>query len=107
MGDQENINKFSRMNIRYDDLEAEIQVLKKNIQEYKDAQEEIDGCMEDNGIFFKVGECFTPADEDVVGDRLGRMREEAEESLRRKADDIEGTKVKLDALKKLLYGKFG
>ncbi|CAE8658206.1 unnamed protein product [Polarella glacialis] len=105
--DQIRINKFSRLNLGYDDLDEEIKALKKSVQTYKDARDEIDACMEDEGILLKIGEAFTPVDEDSVGEKLGKLIDQAEARLSEATDDIEKVKTDLDALKKVLYSKFG
>merc|ERR1711920_685777 len=93
--DQQRINVFSRLNLRYDDLDEEIKSLKKSVQQYKDATEEIEGCMESDGIMLKVGEAYTLVEEDTAG------------RLSAKTDEIEEVKTEMDKLKKLLYSKFG
>merc|ERR1719217_996983 len=99
--DQENINKFSRMNLKFDDLEEEISKLKKQIQTYKDAVEEIEGCM------VKIGEVFTPQDEDTVTEKLNKMMDDAEKRLGEATEEIEEVKTNMDGMKKTLYAKFG
>jgi len=103
--DQQRINKFSRLNLRYDDLDEEITKLKKTVQSYKDATEEIEGCMETDGIM-RIGEAFTPVEEDTALEKLQQMREKWEARLSECTDEIEDVKTKMDALKKILYAKF-
>ncbi|CAE7351984.1 AIP3 [Symbiodinium sp. CCMP2592] len=105
--DQQRINRFSRLNLRYDDLDEEIAKIKKDVQTYKDASEEIEGCMEDNGIMVKLGEVFTPVDEDSVLEKLTNLIEKSEAALSQKSDEIETVRGELDSLKKVLYAKFG
>mmetsp|Transcript_56339 Transcript_56339/g.116379 ORF Transcript_56339/g.116379 Transcript_56339/m.116379 type:complete len:129 (+) Transcript_56339:172-558(+) len=105
--DQQRINRFSRLNLRYDDLDEEIAKIKKDVQTYKDATEEIEGCMEDNGIMVKLGEVFTPVDEDSVLEKLANLIEKSEAALSQKSDEIETVRGELDSLKKVLYAKFG
>mmetsp|Transcript_1114 Transcript_1114/g.2306 ORF Transcript_1114/g.2306 Transcript_1114/m.2306 type:complete len:127 (+) Transcript_1114:50-430(+) len=105
--DQKRINAFSRLNLRYDELDEEIGVLKKNIQTYKDATEEIEGCMESDGVVLKLGEAFTPVDEDVALEKLGKLMEEAEARLVEATNEVEEVKTRMDELKKVLYSKFG
>eukprot|EP00929_Paragymnodinium_shiwhaense_P115892 TRINITY_DN85051_c0_g1_i1.p3 TRINITY_DN85051_c0_g1~~TRINITY_DN85051_c0_g1_i1.p3 ORF type:complete len:128 (-),score=61.63 TRINITY_DN85051_c0_g1_i1:196-579(-) len=105
--DQENINKFSRMNLKYDDLDEEITKLKKQIQTYKDAVEEIETCMEDDGILLKVGEVFTPQEEDTVTEKLNKMIDDSEKRLTECTEQIEEVKNDMDGMKKVLYAKFG
>ncbi|CAJ1411137.1 unnamed protein product [Effrenium voratum] len=103
--DQERINKFSRLT--YDELDEEITTMKSEVQNYKDAVEEIEGCMEENGVMMKVGEAYTLVEEDTVLEKLQKLVEDSEASLSQKSDEIEKVKGDLDALKKVLYAKFG
>ncbi|CAK8996010.1 unnamed protein product, partial [Durusdinium trenchii] len=105
--DQERINKFSRLNMKYEELDEEIVSMKSEVQAFKDAAEEIEGCMEENGIMMKVGEAYTLVDEDSVLEKLNKQIADSEASLSQKSDEIESVKSELDALKKVLYGKFG
>eukprot|EP00927_Polykrikos_kofoidii_P057879 TRINITY_DN52100_c0_g1_i1.p2 TRINITY_DN52100_c0_g1~~TRINITY_DN52100_c0_g1_i1.p2 ORF type:complete len:148 (-),score=45.24 TRINITY_DN52100_c0_g1_i1:123-503(-) len=105
--DQMRINQFSRLNLRYDELDEDIKDLKKKVTTYKDATEEIEGCMEADGIMIKVGEVYTGADEDTIIEKLSKLSEQAEEQLRKNTDEIEEVKAQMDELKKILYGKFG
>mmetsp|Transcript_26664 Transcript_26664/g.41528 ORF Transcript_26664/g.41528 Transcript_26664/m.41528 type:complete len:126 (-) Transcript_26664:37-414(-) len=105
--DQQLINKFSRFNLRYDELDDEIQNLKKSIQTYKDALEEVEGCMEMDGLMLKVGEVYTPVEEDDVTEHLGKLKEQSEARLGECTEEIETCRNEMDALKKVLYAKFG
>merc|ERR1712032_649476 len=105
--DQTRINKFSRLNMRYDELDGEIAKLRKKVQTYKDAIDEVSGCMEEDGVLLRVGEVYTAADEDTVNERLEKCIEEDEARLRGCTDEIEEVKTQMDALKKVLYSKFG
>uniref|UniRef100_A0A7S4PTB7 Prefoldin subunit 4 n=1 Tax=Alexandrium monilatum TaxID=311494 RepID=A0A7S4PTB7_9DINO len=105
--DQQRINAFSRLNLRYDELDEEIKELKKSIQTYKDATEEIEGCMEDNGIALRIGEAFTPVEEDAAIEKLSKLTEQSEVRLTECTNEIEDVKTRMDVLKKVLYSKFG
>eukprot|EP00928_Gymnodinium_smaydae_P067965 TRINITY_DN509_c0_g2_i1.p1 TRINITY_DN509_c0_g2~~TRINITY_DN509_c0_g2_i1.p1 ORF type:complete len:129 (-),score=50.52 TRINITY_DN509_c0_g2_i1:68-454(-) len=105
--DQKRINDFSRLNLRYDDLDEEIKTLKATVQSYKDATEEIEGCMETDGIMVKIGEAWTTVDEDVATEKLSKLIDDAEKRLSEVTDEIEQVKTDMDALKKMLYSKFG
>merc|ERR1711879_666245 len=105
--DQQNINRFSRLNVRYEELDEDLDTLKKNLQAYKDAIEEAEGCMEDDGLRFRIGEAYVKMDEDSVLQKLGDYVSKAESDVSSKTDEIELVKTDMDKLKKLLYSKFG
>mmetsp|Transcript_25658 Transcript_25658/g.72510 ORF Transcript_25658/g.72510 Transcript_25658/m.72510 type:complete len:129 (+) Transcript_25658:39-425(+) len=105
--DQLRINQFSRLNLRYDELDEEIRRLKKEVQTCKDATEEIEACMESDGIFLKVGEAYTAVDEDSALEKLSKLMEDAEARYSECTDEIEQVKTDMDKLKKKLYAKFG
>merc|ERR1712129_110966 len=92
---------------RYEELDQEIQVLKKNIDVYKNAIGEIEGCMVDEGFMHKAGEVYTPVDEDTVTEKLNNMIAQAERDVGEHTETIEVVKGDLDKLKKTLYAKFG
>ncbi|CAK0839428.1 unnamed protein product [Prorocentrum cordatum] len=100
--DQVRINKFSRLHMRFDDIDEEIIALKKKVQTYKDATEEIEGCMElDGGILMRIGEAFTGVEEDTAVENLSKLTESAEARLSQLTDEIEQVKTDMDALKKV------
>mmetsp|Transcript_61575 Transcript_61575/g.200951 ORF Transcript_61575/g.200951 Transcript_61575/m.200951 type:complete len:127 (+) Transcript_61575:87-467(+) len=104
--DQQNINRFSRLNLKYEELDFELVQLKKDVQTYKDATEEVEGCMEEDGIRYRVGEAYMCMAEDRVTEKLAKLIEEADSKLTTKTDEIEEVKIEMDKLKKLLYSKF-
>mmetsp|Transcript_88959 Transcript_88959/g.207042 ORF Transcript_88959/g.207042 Transcript_88959/m.207042 type:complete len:126 (-) Transcript_88959:93-470(-) len=105
--DQQRINAFSRLNLRFDELDEEIKGLKKQVQTYKDAADEIDGCMETDSTMMRIGEAFMPVDEDTATEKLNKLAAQAEERLSGCTDEIEDVKSQMDSLKKVLYQKFG
>merc|ERR1719213_923089 len=105
--DQAKINRFSRLNEKFQELEEEIGTLKEDMTTYENASEELMLCMGADGIRIKIGESFFKVDEDYATEYLEKLRDGKENSLRSKTDRIEQVKTDMDGLKAELYGKFG
>ncbi|CAN1247168.1 Prefoldin subunit 4, partial [Linum grandiflorum] len=104
--DQQNINKFGRLNNRFHDLEEEIKTAKETNENLEDAGNELILTDEDV-VRFQIGEVFAHVEKDEVETRIEEMKETTSKNL----EKLEGEKVSILAqmgeLKKILYGKFG
>ncbi|CAN0921091.1 Prefoldin subunit 4 [Linum grandiflorum] len=104
--DQQNINKFGRLNNRFHDLEEEIKTAKETNENLEDAGNELILTDEDV-VRFQIGEVFAHVEKDEVETRIEVMKETTSKNL----EKLEGEKVSILAqmgeLKKILYGKFG
>ncbi|CAD7926754.1 unnamed protein product [Amoebophrya sp. A25] len=105
--DQMKINQFSRLNSEYADLSEEIEMAKKELQTLVDAEEEVQCCLEADGLLFRLGESFIPVDDMEAGERIEASRTKVETKLSTMTDRIETVKTEMDSLKKELYDKFG
>ena len=105
--DQAKINRFSRLNEKYQELEEEISAIKEELTTYSNASEELMLCMGADGIRIKIGESFFKVDEDYASEYLETLRGEAEGKLAANSDKCETIKTEMDELKAHLYGKFG
>ena len=105
--DQIKINRFSRLTHRIRDVDAEIEQLKSRIQTCKDAAEELEMCMDSDGIMLAVGESFFPVEESVASEQLEKARGLAQEMLDKLITESESVHSELAILKKALYTKFG
>uniref|UniRef100_A0A1D1YDE1 Prefoldin subunit 4 n=1 Tax=Anthurium amnicola TaxID=1678845 RepID=A0A1D1YDE1_9ARAE len=104
--DQQNINRFSRLNNRFHELEDEIKVAKEANENLEDAGNELILSDEDV-VRFQIGEVFAHMPRDEVENRLERMKEEANKELGRLEEEKESLLGQMAELKKILYGKFG
>ncbi|XP_078149927.1 putative prefoldin subunit 4 [Carex rostrata] len=103
--DQQNINKFGRLNNRFHELEEEIKLAKEANESLEDAGNELILSDEDV-VRFQVGEIFTHMPKDEVESRLETMKEEADKKLERLEEEKESILAQMTELKKILYGKF-
>lgn len=103
--DQQNINKFGRLNNRFHDLEEEIKAAKEANESLEDAGNELILSDEDV-VRFQIGEVFAHMPKEDVESRLEKMKEDADKELERLQEERESVVSQMAALKKILYGKF-
>ncbi|KAG6506078.1 probable prefoldin subunit 4 [Zingiber officinale] len=103
--DQQNINKFGRLNNRYHELEEEIKVAKEANENLEDASNEM--ILSDEDVLrFQIGEVFAHVPSEEVESRLEKMKEDAAKELQRLEEEKESVLAQMAELKKILYGKF-
>ncbi|CAA6662745.1 unnamed protein product [Spirodela intermedia] len=103
--DQLNINKFSRLNNRFHELQEEIKIAKEKNENLEDASNELILTDEDI-VRFQIGEVFAHIPKEDVEDRLENMKEDATKQLERLEVEKESVVAQMADLKKILYGKF-
>ncbi|CAN1819916.1 Probable prefoldin subunit 4 [Linum perenne] len=72
--DQQNINKFGRLNNRFHDLEEEIKTAKETNENLEDAGNELI-LTDEEVVRFQIGEVFAYVDKDEVETRIEEMKE--------------------------------
>jgi chaperonin cofactor prefoldin len=105
--DQVKINRFSRLNLRVKDLEMEIEQLRAKLQTCRDAAEELEMCMDSDGIMLGVGEAFFPVDDTLASEQLEKARGLAQDILDKRVAEEETIRSEMASLKSTLYAKFG
>ncbi|XP_038890488.1 probable prefoldin subunit 4 [Benincasa hispida] len=103
--DQQNINKFSRLNNRFHELEDEIRTAKETNDNLEDASNELILSDEDV-IRFHIGEVFAHIPREEVEGRLEEMKEENVKNLEKLEVERDSIVAQMAELKKILYGKF-
>ncbi|ERN01422.1 hypothetical protein AMTRI_Chr03g147660 [Amborella trichopoda] len=103
--DQQNINKFGRLNNRYHELQDEIKVSKELTENLEDAGNELI-LSDEEVVRFQIGEVFTHMPREEVESKLDEMKEEAAKELERLEEERESVLSQMAELKKILYGKF-
>ncbi|KAK1296561.1 putative prefoldin subunit 4 [Acorus calamus] len=103
--DQQNINKFGRLNNRFHELEEEIKIAKETNENLEDASNELILSDEDV-VRFQIGEVFAHMPNEEVEERLETMKGKASEELQRLEEEKESIIAQMAELKKTLYGKF-
>ncbi|PKA63323.1 putative prefoldin subunit 4 [Apostasia shenzhenica] len=103
--DQQNINKFGRLNNRFHELEDEIKVAKENNESLEDASNEL--ILSDEDIVrFQIGEVFTHMPREEVESRLEKMKDDSSKKLQKLEEEKESVLAQMADLKRILYGKF-
>ena len=105
--DQTMINRYSRLNLRARDVRSEIEQLNSKIHTCRDAADEIDMCMETDGLMLSVGEAFFPVDDTLASEQVAKAQQLAQEMVDSLVAEDESIKNEMATLKRTLYAKFG
>ncbi|KNE61354.1 hypothetical protein AMAG_06183 [Allomyces macrogynus ATCC 38327] len=105
--DQQNINKFSKLNSRLYALEEEYSEKKKRLELLEDVTSELELCDEDELVKYQVGDAFVNAPYSQVQEWLERDTNEATSAVEKLKDEMDGVMAKMDELKAILYKRFG
>lgn len=114
--DQSMINKFSRLNSMFVELEAEAEHLKKVYEGADDAENELELVLEDededddpwnSGVPMLVGETFVNMNMDDAKEKLQEMKEAANSELAVIKEKMLTLDKEMNTLKGLLYTRFG
>ncbi|KAI3695677.1 hypothetical protein L1987_78676 [Smallanthus sonchifolius] len=103
--DQQNINKFGRLNNRLHELEDEIKIAKEANENFEDASNELI-LTDEEVVRFQIGEVFCHVAKDEVETRIEKMQETTTKHLEKLNDEKESILAEMAELKKVLYGKF-
>ena len=106
--DQDKINHFSRLNMKYHDLEDQVKKLKEEIDNFGDANDIIDETLgEEDALKLFLGEAFVAVDEDAARNYVEKVNDEKTEELDKKQEEMEEVEGQMRDLKSYLYAKFG
>ncbi|GAV86266.1 Prefoldin_2 domain-containing protein [Cephalotus follicularis] len=103
--DQQNINKFGRLNNRFHELEEEIKIAKETNDNLEDASNELI-LTDEEVVRFQIGEIFAHVPKEEVEDRIERMKQTTSKNLEQLEEEKESVLSQMAELKKILYGKF-
>ncbi|KAL3537815.1 hypothetical protein ACH5RR_001181 [Cinchona calisaya] len=103
--DQQNINKFGRLNNRFHELEDEIKMAKETNDNLEVASNEVI-LTDDDIVRFQIGEVFAHVPKEEVESRIEEMQEGTSKILEKLEEEKESIIVEMAELKKILYGKF-
>lgn len=108
--DQQRINKFGRLNTRFQDVADEIDASSQKVENLVDAQDAIESCMEDDeedAFAIKLGEVFVRTDEDNATEFVESRLAEARKELETQKSERDQLQKEMSQLKAKLYAKFG
>ncbi|KAM7476892.1 hypothetical protein LguiB_024135 [Lonicera macranthoides] len=103
--DQQNINKFGRLNNRLHDLDDEIKIAKETNENLEDAGNELI-LTDEEVVRFQIGEVFAHVPREEVENRIEEMKAATDKNLEKLEEEKESILAQMAALKKILYGKF-
>ncbi|XP_057763681.1 prefoldin subunit 4 isoform X2 [Salvia miltiorrhiza] len=103
--DQQNINKFGRLNNRLHEVEDEIKIAKETNESLEDASNELI-LTDEEVVRFQIGEVFAHVPKEEVESRIEEMTEKTSKNLVKLEEEKESIVAQMAALKKILYGKF-
>ncbi|KAK4705136.1 prefoldin subunit 4, partial [Phenoliferia sp. Uapishka_3] len=105
--DQKNINAFSKLNNRSDEVQELLVTIKKELEDVEEIETEMELMDEDELIMYKLDSTFVhlPASEvlALLQESLAKLREQSESLENERDTCVEGMKK----LKAVLYAKFG
>ncbi|KAM7251484.1 hypothetical protein ACFE04_023367 [Oxalis oulophora] len=103
--DQQNINKFSKLNNRFHELEDEIKTAKETNENLEDAGNELI-LTDEEVVRFQIGEVFAHVPKEEVETRIEEMTEANTKTLEKLQEEKESIVSQMTELKKILYAKF-
>ncbi|XP_074320845.1 prefoldin subunit 4-like [Silene latifolia] len=104
--DQQNINKFSKLNNRFQELEDEIKLTKEKCENLEDASNELI-LTDEETVRFQIGEVFAHVPISEVETRLEEMKDSTCKNLEKLLEEKDSVVAQMAELKKVLYAKFG
>lgn len=105
--DQQRINTFSKTNTRFQNLQEELEVAKKEKEALDDITTELELADEDQPVLYRVGEAFVHLPLDQAQKRLAADAEVVEAEVARLQDALDMCQSTMKELKLQLYAKFG
>ncbi|KAL8528056.1 hypothetical protein ACS0TY_005755 [Phlomoides rotata] len=103
--DQQNINKFGRLNNRLHELDDEIKAAKETNESLEDASNELILTDEDI-VRFQIGEVFAHVPKEEVESRIEEMTEATTKNLEKLEEEKASIVAQMAELKRILYAKF-
>ena len=105
--DQEKINQFSKLNMKYHDLKEDIKKLKEDLDNFVDAIGAIDETLgEDGALKLFLGESMVAVNDEAATAYVEQLQEEKQTELDEKQEQLEQMENEMRDLKSYLYAKF-
>nr|CAG4635853.1 EOG090X0JBP [Artemia franciscana] len=106
--DQQKINKFARLNARFEELKDELKSMQNDLKNIEDASDDIMLLDEAAGpIPFMIGEAFIHCSQDEAQERLSSSKTGLENQMKSLEYAMNEVKSNMSDLKTQLYAKFG
>ena len=105
--DQEKINQFSKLNMKYTDIKEDIKKLKEELDNFVDAVGAIDETLgEDGALKLFLGESMVAVNDEAATAYVEQLQEEKQAELDAKQEQMETMENEMRDLKSYLYAKF-
>ncbi|KAJ1927515.1 hypothetical protein IWQ60_002862 [Tieghemiomyces parasiticus] len=104
--DQNNINSFSKLNVKFEDLQETFAAKKLELEYLDDLAMELELADEDEPISYKVGDVFMLVSLEEAQERIQTEKDRLEVAIQGMRGDLQTMEDTLAALKKGLYAKF-
>ncbi|RIB18541.1 putative GIM3-Gim complex component [Gigaspora rosea] len=109
--DQQNINSFSKLNVKFSDIEERYGEKKQEDEYLDDLLQELEQqeLLGDEGelVRYKIGDAFISITLEDAAQRTKREKEFLSEELKKLRNEMDSLTTEMEKLKVLLYGKFG
>jgi prefoldin subunit 4 len=106
--DQQNINRFSRLNAQFSEAEETYEKAKKEAEFLEDSVTELESVLdEDEAIPYRVGDAFVHLSFDKAKELVERDQATAKKRVLDLKAELDRLDMEMDRLKKDLYAKFG
>ena len=106
--DQEKINMFSKLNMKYHDMQDDIKKIKEELESLMDATAAIDETLgEDGALKLFLGEAMISVNDETATSYIEQLQEEKQTELDEKRDSLDEMEGQMRDLKSYLYAKFG
>ncbi|XP_022915743.1 prefoldin subunit 4 [Onthophagus taurus] len=105
--DQQKINKFARLNARWEDLKEEMKQKENDIKNLEDACEELMLLDDDENIPYLTGEVFIYQNKEATEESLEEAKQKKQEDINKLKENLGKLEETMNDLKLTLYAKFG
>ncbi|KAI8919011.1 Prefoldin beta-like protein [Powellomyces hirtus] len=105
--DQQNINSFSRLNMKIQNLEDQYEEKKKEKEYLDDLSSELELADEDELVKYRIGDAFVSLTLEACQQRIESEQEILSKELEDFSSKIDGITDSMNKLKVVLYKKFG
>ncbi|AET40770.1 tubulin-binding prefolding complex subunit GIM3 Ecym_6396 [Eremothecium cymbalariae DBVPG len=105
--DQQRINEFSKLIMRKDALDVELQRQRQEKEYLDDISMEIELIDEDKKVQYKIGESFVFLKQSEVVEQLERDVQTVDSRILELEEQDEALEQRMATLKRVLYAKFG
>eukprot|EP00277_Geminigera_cryophila_P007787 CAMPEP_0179421302 /NCGR_PEP_ID=MMETSP0799-20121207/9686_1 /TAXON_ID=46947 /ORGANISM="Geminigera cryophila, Strain CCMP2564" /LENGTH=130 /DNA_ID=CAMNT_0021195085 /DNA_START=108 /DNA_END=500 /DNA_ORIENTATION=- len=106
--DQGHINEFSRLNVKYHELEEDLRGKEEVLVNLQDSSNEVMMMLDDEEMVkFSVGEAYVDLSQEAATEHIERLVADVEEEVAKLQAELAGAKGRMKELKSLLTVKFG